>query len=361
MISGILKKAKDTFALGTKYRDIVGFAYDLAALRPGYSQIVNTLQYLKFFIGNEHDRTLVGHYPVSFGVFITLRCNLNCQSCYFDWKNQDILKDDMSVEEFKTILNLPVFSRAIRINLAGGEVLIHPDLIEFIDIVHSKHLYSIIYSNGLLLHKCYKDISKSGLNSISVSVYDQFIDKQIDNLAILIDENKRINNKMVISLSRIVSDDNYHSMETIINLAKRIGIKNIFFQNHYTCEPEPVKGIYQDNKEYLLFLSHIEKQAKNYKLNVIFPPLLPRHDTGLMCISLYSSFSVNRRGDMSPCCFIVPPAKIYGNVFTDKNPWNSYFSTYLRQTFIDHTMAKHPKCKNCSLKTIKSFGMVKFF
>lgn len=338
------------------------FTADILRLKPRFSQIRNTAVYLKRVLLKQFGSSIRGYLPISYGVFMTFKCNLKCKFCYFDWNNSSILRDDISVEEFRNIVNHPIFKGAIRITFGGGEPLLHKNLIDLINIAFEKHLYSVVYSNGLLLDKHCEELSKSRLNSINVSIYDEFLDEQTKNLSMLIKANRENKSKMVVSLTRIIATDDYEYMDKILNIAKSLGVKNIFFQNYYdSVLNTSKKAIYDDNNEYRRFLTEMKKKSKDYGLNVIFPNLLARKNTDLMCISLYSTISVDRNGNVSPCCFIVPPSSSYGNIFNDKDPWNTQFYRHLRGTFIGPPAAEYPKCKNCNLKTINSFKKVKFF
>lgn len=343
-------------------RSYARFASDLMRLRPRIPQIINSLVCVKHLMLKRFGEAVTGYLPVSFGVFITFRCNLKCKFCYFDWDDGSISREDITLDEFKAVMEHPVFRGAVRVTFGGGEPLLHEDMLTFLDIAYKKHLYTVIYSNGLLLESRAEELARSRLNSLNVSIYDDFIERQLKNLSMLVEANKKNKNRMVVSLTRVISADAYEGIDKVLDSAKDIGVKNIFFQNYYSSDPEDSgKGIFDDDKEYERFLNQMKAKSRDYKLNVIFPNPLSRRDCGMMCISLYSTFSVNRKGDIAPCCFIVPPSSQYGNIFENSEPWNTNFFRRLRRGFIEETWPKNPKCRNCNLKTINSFKKVKFF
>lgn len=339
------------------------FAFDIARLAPRFSQIANAVKCYWSLRNHSFGREVTRYLPVTMGIFITFRCNLKCDFCYLNWDAPSMTRDDITLDEYRSILKHPLFRNTLRITFGGGEPLLHPDLLEIIRIAREKSLYTTIYSNGLLLHKCSEALIKARLNSLSISLYEEFADKQIENLRILQEMNEKHKNAMVLSFTKVVSSRDYECMDQVLNSAKENKITNIFFQNYYSMDdsPDSAMCLYDDNLEYLSFLKEMRAKCRAYNLNVLFPNLMRRDGGEESCLSLYSSISLNRRGDISPCCFIVPPSASYGNIFSDPDAWNSAFMMKLRDSFIDEDSPKHPNCANCNLKNIKTIKDIKFF
>ncbi|SHJ01982.1 radical SAM protein [Lutispora thermophila] len=85
---------------------------------------------------------------------LTNYCNRECVYCFADdfligAKNQN----HMSLEEINTILDLCVKNNIKNVSWQGGEPLIHPSIIEIIEI-HKKYSIKVnIFTNGLFDEK----------------------------------------------------------------------------------------------------------------------------------------------------------------------------------------------------------------
>ena len=81
---------------------------------------------------------------------ITQRCNLYCRHCYEDsFKNVEI--SDMTMQDFETAVNALHSINIKRIQLVGGEPLIHSQIAEMIKIAKDTFEFVEVYTNGTLL------------------------------------------------------------------------------------------------------------------------------------------------------------------------------------------------------------------
>jgi hypothetical protein len=79
----------------------------------------------------------------------TAKCNLACDGCYR--KNENTHKSLQTIEE-----ELNVFTRLRKcdgVSIAGGDPLLHPDIIQIVRMVKAKGLKPILNTNGLALTK----------------------------------------------------------------------------------------------------------------------------------------------------------------------------------------------------------------
>jgi len=101
-------------------------------------------------------------------IFITNRCNMKCKGCFarnvMGEDNQDI-----SLEEYKRVVADFIQKEGRQINLLGGEPLLHPKLMEIIEINKSHNLKTTIYTNGQAFGCYYRDDLKDA--KIRVSIY----------------------------------------------------------------------------------------------------------------------------------------------------------------------------------------------
>lgn len=77
-------------------------------------------------------------------VEITDLCNISCRGCY-----RTALAGHKSVEDIRTeILFLQEWRNITNVHLAGGEPLIHPDIVEIVQFIHDRGLNPVIITNG---------------------------------------------------------------------------------------------------------------------------------------------------------------------------------------------------------------------
>jgi len=89
-------------------------------------------------------------------IFITNRCNLRCLGCFA----RSVMKDDnldISVDEYKRVINDFIDKGGKQINLLGGEPLLHPKLKDILNINREKGIKTTIYTNGNLLNEFNKE------------------------------------------------------------------------------------------------------------------------------------------------------------------------------------------------------------
>ncbi|HOJ64360.1 MAG TPA: radical SAM protein [Spirochaetota bacterium] len=87
-------------------------------------------------------------------IMINNYCNLNCEYCF---ANKIIEKDkqNMSVAAFKQAIDFIKRSKRNNLSILGGEPTLHPDFIEFLDIIkNDKDILSLhVFSNGIFTEK----------------------------------------------------------------------------------------------------------------------------------------------------------------------------------------------------------------
>lgn len=81
---------------------------------------------------------------------VTKACNMYCEGCY----RENDPKGHKSLEEIKHDLKIfKKFRKTDGISLAGGDPLVHPDVVEIVRLIAQEELKPIINTNGLALNK----------------------------------------------------------------------------------------------------------------------------------------------------------------------------------------------------------------
>lgn len=109
-------------------------------------------------------------------VFITNKCNLKCDGCFArNTMNDENNEEYISIKEYHKILCNFVDRGGEKINLLGGEPLLHPELKRILKLNKSRGLKTTIYTNGLLINK-YNQRDFCGAK-IRISIYNTGNDK----------------------------------------------------------------------------------------------------------------------------------------------------------------------------------------
>ncbi len=106
-------------------------------------------------------------------ISLTDRCNMRCRYCmpkeHFD--NHQFLDklEILTYEELSLIVESLIPLGLTKVRLTGGEPLLRRDVCSFIEML-PKNLDIAMTTNGILLEKYAKDLAKSGLNRVTVSL-----------------------------------------------------------------------------------------------------------------------------------------------------------------------------------------------
>lgn len=163
-------------------------------------------------------------YEESLLLFVTSDCNLRCENCFsqYMYKNQF-----MSMEQIKKIIDAN--KRFDKIDLMGGEPLVHPDINEIIKMLHSMGKKVSLYTNGLMLNYIKSDAmplracisfydiesnlpSRKPITRIK-SMIDNFLNSAYNKikLILLLDKNNYTN---AVSILNYI-DENFPMIETL--------------------------------------------------------------------------------------------------------------------------------------------------
>ena len=103
---------------------------------------------------------------------ITQNCNLICRHCY-EGSTRCEKKPEMSVDNFKRVINELETMGVDSIQLVGGEPLMHSQIEQLIGYVVGKFSYIEIYTNGILLTERLLDIIEKNKITIALSMYSE--------------------------------------------------------------------------------------------------------------------------------------------------------------------------------------------
>ncbi|MGR3294683.1 MAG: radical SAM/SPASM domain-containing protein [Candidatus Bathyanammoxibius sp.] len=109
-------------------------------------------------------------FPVTANLAITHKCQCQCIHCSADpFKDPD--REELSVEEIKTVVDGALDMGASLIIYVGGEPMLREDLYELIKHVDKSKAVVMIFTNGLLLtEENVKRLKEAGLFSLNISI-----------------------------------------------------------------------------------------------------------------------------------------------------------------------------------------------
>ncbi|HPQ39391.1 MAG TPA: radical SAM protein [bacterium] len=300
-------------------------------------QLMNTVRTRR----RRFSETVCSHDPTEIMVFITNRCNFNCNTCPFTqpspWSPAPGTPD-ITVERFNAILgNHP---GASMVGLVGGEPLLHSDLDVLITSAAARKMTVNLSTNGSLLDESrahsllnlplgYINVSLDGVDADefrrlrggSASVYAT-VRKNIARLAGI---RNSIGSPVKLYISFVTDRINLHRIPEFIRTGRDLGVDTVFCQSvlSYQCsEVTTGNDVLWDTPEIRRAIESI-----NLPDDIGFVPPVPvpfdEHDgcRCVRCIHPFKLLAVDGAGNLSPCC-VIPPHPRFGNLVENPREWH---------------------------------------
>jgi AdoMet-dependent heme synthase len=167
---------------------------------------------------------------------LTTKCTHKCTYCYNVWlEKEDYPRGHMPFSKIKELFDdLLDQIHLSGIALAGGEPLLHPEIIDIVDYFSKKNIPVGVATNGVLLNpKMIDKLSEKGANYFEVSIDtlrdEEYVDltgnKKLANIKENILYLKKKNIKTTIA--SIISKQNLNEIEEVIDLAFGFGINTV--------------------------------------------------------------------------------------------------------------------------------------
>jgi len=285
----------------------------------------------------------VRHHPISYTIYVNNLCNYRCSFCFLiNEENPGDSSRNIGEEQFLRIVHHPLNRYAQRVTLGGGEPFLHPQLFHFVDVLKKTRRIVSIYTNGSLLHKHLEDLNRCPPDALNVSHYDN----EFPSIESVLREISAARRGTRIRLSKLLDARKFSIMQEMIELCLGIGIPGLIFQNYFprgNRSPELV--IRDDNVEYRREQRRLEQLYRRAPIEIIWPNLL-RNGQRFGCQNLALNLTYDGQGNIAPCCFLVPPDPVRGNLFESRDPWNSPALEVLRQEY-GKKKTRNPACAHC--------------
>ncbi|MBS1609951.1 MAG: SPASM domain-containing protein [Bacteroidetes bacterium] len=244
-------------------------------------------------------------FPISISFEPTTSCNLRCPECPSGLRSftrpTGMLKKDFfreTIDQLSKDLFYLVF-------YFQGEPYLNPDFLDMVKYASSKKIYTATSTNAHYLSDANaKRTIESGLDRLIISIdgttqeiYKQYrvggnLDKVIEGAKNIMKWKRELKSRTpFIVFQFLVVKPNEHQIEEVKNIAKEIGVDDVWFKTAqiYDFENDPNNLIPQNDK-----YSRYRKTAKGYE----FKGKLTNH-----CWRLWHDPVITWDGLVAPCCF----------------------------------------------------------
>lgn len=283
-----------------------------AFLRKGPNGILNLYQRIR----DEKGLPLkCGFYPTALQIETTTSCNLNCKMCEHSYLKKNAISMDLNL--FKKIIEGNGYLELV--NLTGiGEGLLNPDFFEMIEFAKSKNLYVWFNDNFTLMNGLNsKKMIDLGVDAIAISLdgatgktYENIrqgakFDAVIGNIGKFQELKKNLGRrKPKLFFVTVVMNENFHEMPKMIELAKSLGINEVFFFGVLTFNETRNLGLGNAEKPELeKAIEDAKKTAEKLKVKIMCLPELNPEKVEI-CTYAWTSPYIAANGDVLPCCFV---------------------------------------------------------
>jgi len=327
-------------------------------------------------------------FPRIVNCFITEKCNFNCPMCHVKHSRLRNLTE-LKFKNLKPFFdNIAKFSPSV--SLAGGEPLMHPEIIKIIQYISRKKMVKGLVTNGLLLEKMSRPLIDSGLDFLAISLdgpdeatqykrglVKNSFEKIISGIKKVVKDRK---NSLLpnIRIATVISKANLHNFDKIYNIALDLGVDQWSISHHFYYfdeiqkkqdllskkkglgnevwgEYNGSKKIYFNTKEQKLITSKLEKisllsKSKKNHLIINLPNSMDiknfyngcQPTKQSVCRSPFNQIFLRGNGDVEIC-----HGYILGNIKNDnlKNIWNNQKTKYFQNYIKKHKIM--PACFRC--------------
>ncbi|MGR3311629.1 MAG: radical SAM protein, partial [Candidatus Brocadiales bacterium] len=252
-------------------------------------------------------------YPVTANIAITHSCQCRCIHCSAD-PFIDPTKEDLTVDEIKTVVDGALDLGATLIIYVGGEPLLRDDLPELIRHVDKSKAIVMIFTNGILLtDKNIKKLAEAGLATLNISIdssepelHDTFrvvpgcYKKAFEGAARARDAG------ILTGISTYASREGLRSgnVEKLLQIAQREGFHEVTI---FDCIPsgrylkDTSKILSADDRKQLIALAK-KYYEMDHPMGVNAMALI-NSPLGVGCYGAQSQFYMTAYGDINPCDF----------------------------------------------------------
>jgi len=287
----------------------------------------------------------------------TQRCNYSCEMCPIDELDPKNTKKDLSLDEFKLIIeNLPESVNTICMS-GLGEPFLNKDYINMAKYAKEKGYILEVYNNGSLFNKeilQYVDYIYFSVDALTKELIQNLrkgvkYDKLFDSIRESVKFRDEFKNTLQVNINFTISNKNYKEIPLLFDACSSLDVNLLQIQamaNNYSLNSEKyidfssfIKENSFNNWKYI-----IENYNNEYKFSLTI--WYPRKLKGF-CNWTFSSLYITKDLNIISCCHKVTNPLIFGNLK------NKNLDEILKSEQIINFREKHisneniPLCNNC--------------
>lgn len=287
--------------------------------------------------------------PISVSLYLTDRCNFNCNGCRRQHIGIDKSKD-MSLATVQRLLSL--YPTVERFCIAGqGEPTLCTAFVEIVDYLKKIGKFVTIVTNGtnpskILALSCEPDCISISLYGFNEQQYISYTGT--DLFENVIDSFKKLRNRFHnVGISFIVNKSNYKELDGILSLCDEIKPAFVDLHNYLAYDPdnqmEISKIIKTQDIEIIDYINSV-CNGRSYLINK--PVYINLEKPKLLCRSYNYLINLDGSGNIGGCQRHVTPNPEFGNVFNETDPYNSEGMSALRKRMFKKQLI-HKECAFC--------------
>ena len=308
----------------------------------------------------------------------TIQCNLRCPMCdrthkaEYETHKKNQLPVEISLKFLNDIAAMEVTNILL---IGGGEPLMHPDILTFIECIKRNGIHLHLWTNGTLITEKNAEFLASHCDIITVSldspheeINDQLRGMQgatirsINGLKLL----RKANPNAYLRIHSVLSAQNIPHLDDFLPLIDEIGLNEVggaiinpfsFVPTDFLISKESKQDFDDSIHEFCetlrsrnVALAGCYTSISKTIINNIKQSLASREnmDFHITCLGLWSQATVRPNGDVSVCCFSYKP--ILGNLHEMSFPdiWHSEKAVALREFVFSGKYMDDP-CIGCDL------------
>ncbi|MBT3886958.1 MAG: radical SAM protein [Rhodospirillaceae bacterium] len=310
----------------------------------------------------------VDYLPVKLDIESVSRCNFRCQMCQVSEWTKGQRADDMTLAEFKSLIDEQIGLVEIKLTGMGAPLMGGDSLFDMIRYARERHIWvrSVTNASLLHLHDNYRKIIDSGINELQVSVdgADKEVfetirggskfEKVVENCRLLNGYCKDVGQTRA-KMWTVVQQGNVHQLFELVELAEYMGFTSQVFSLDLTNWGQ---DDWRSRNEAKNLVSHIDSETgwrlvedgKRRGIKVSFWNIAAKYDTASpenLCPWPFERAYVSSDSRVVPCCMIANPDVLeiapIKNGFSEVWQGNDYRD--FRRAHIDGNIP--PACQNC--------------
>ena len=206
-------------------------------------------------------------FPQSISFTITNVCNLRCRMCgqwseegYMHTRKEN-LKQEMVLADWKRLVDELAAHSIPFVLIRGGEVFLFPEIIELLEYINSKGIFTSIDTNGTMLKKYTADIVRIGNIHLTISVdgpedihnqvrgVEGCFDRIREGVALLAELEKESGRQISRSICFTISQYSYKGLGAMPDVARSLSINSIAIVPYYYFPQEIGKAYERELRE----------------------------------------------------------------------------------------------------------------